>query len=101
MCVCVCVCVYVCVCVHSLNKDVSQAIIHIGTFYQCHFQKMVGWVSFYLIAILALHMLSHSLQERNVLGNVFIVDHRIKKNINIFLCDLAKRCPPTVCVVFA
>ena len=30
-----------CVCVHPLNKGVSQAII--GTFYQCHFQKMAGW----------------------------------------------------------
>ena len=36
----------VCVCVHPLNKDVSQAII--GTFYQCHFQKIVGWVTFKL-----------------------------------------------------
>ena len=31
-------------CVHPLDKDVSQAII--GAFYQCHFQKMVGWVAF-------------------------------------------------------
>ena len=42
-------CVYVwlecvCVCVHLLKKDFCQAII--GTFYQCHFQKMVGWVAF-------------------------------------------------------
>ena len=73
--------VCVCVCVHPLNKDVTQAVIHIGTFYQCPFQKMVGWVSFYLIAILALHVLSHSLQERNVPVNVFIVDHHIKKHI--------------------
>ena len=28
--------------VHPLNKDVSEA--DIGTFYQCHIQKMVGWV---------------------------------------------------------
>ena len=36
----------VCVCVHphSLNKDFSQAVI--GTFYQYHFQKIVGWVAF-------------------------------------------------------
>ena len=34
----------VCVCVHPLNKDFSQAVI--GTSYQCHFQKMVGWVAF-------------------------------------------------------
>ena len=33
-----------CECVHPLNKDVSQAIA--GTFYQCLFQKMVGWVAF-------------------------------------------------------
>ena len=32
------------VCVHLLNKDFSQAAI--GTFNQCHFQKMVGWVAF-------------------------------------------------------
>ena len=54
------------VCGHPLNKDFSQFVI--GTFYQCHFQKMAGWVafnffslcwslnrlnvSFYLIAIL-------------------------------------------------
>ena len=39
------VCVWVCVsvCVHSLNKDVSQAII--GTFLQCVLQKMVRWVA--------------------------------------------------------
>ena len=40
--VCVCVCVCVCVYVHSLNKDISQAII--GTIFQCILQKMVGWV---------------------------------------------------------
>ena len=60
------------VCVHPVNKDVSQAIF--STFYQCQFQKIVGWIcfkfsllfmlkfksskmwrpmSFYLIAILA------------------------------------------------
>ena len=33
-----------CVCVHPMNKDFSQAVI--GIFYQCHFQKMVGWVVF-------------------------------------------------------
>ena len=33
-----------CVCVHPLNKGFSQAVI--GTFYQCHFQTMVGWVTF-------------------------------------------------------
>ena len=38
-------------------------------------------VSFYLIAILALHVKCHSLQERNVLGNVLIVDHHVKKKI--------------------
>ena len=36
-------CVCVSVCVHSLNKDVSQAII--GTFLQCVLQKMVRWVA--------------------------------------------------------
>ena len=34
--------VCVTVCVHALNKDFSQAVI--GTFYQCHFQNIVGWV---------------------------------------------------------
>ena len=39
-------------------------------------------VSFYLIAILALHVKSHSLQERSVLGNVLIfVDQHIKKKV--------------------
>ena len=37
-------------------------------------------VSFYLIAILALHVKCHSLQERSVLGNVLIVD----KNMHIY-----------------
>ena len=32
------------VCGHPLNKDFSQPVI--GTFYHCHFQKMVGWVAF-------------------------------------------------------
>ena len=36
-------------------------------------------VSLYLIAILALQVKSHSLQERNILGNVLIVDHHVKK----------------------
>ena len=36
-------------------------------------------VSFYLIAILALHVKCHSLQERDVLGNMLIVDHHVKK----------------------
>ena len=36
--------VSVCVCVHPLVNDVPFAII--GAFYQCHFQKMVGWVAF-------------------------------------------------------
>ena len=39
-----CVWLQLYVCVHPLNKVVFQAII--GTFYQCHFQKMVGWVAF-------------------------------------------------------
>ena len=37
-------------------------------------------VSFYLIAILALHVKCHSLQEKSVPGNVFIVDHHVKKH---------------------
>ena len=41
---------------------------------------MTANVSFYVIAILALRVKSpHSLQERNVLGNVLIVDHHVKK----------------------
>ena len=31
------------------------------------------------IAILGLRVKGHSLQERNVLGNVLIVDHHVKK----------------------
>ena len=30
--------------VHPVNKDVSQAIF--STFYQCQFQKIVGWIGF-------------------------------------------------------
>ena len=44
---CKSLCVWLeCVCVHPhpLNKDFSQAVI--GTFYQYHFQKIVGWVAF-------------------------------------------------------
>ena len=33
-----------CVCVHPLIKDVFQATF--DTFYQCHFQKMIGLVAF-------------------------------------------------------
>ena len=36
---------------------------------------------FYLIAILAQCVKSHSLQERNVMWNVLLVDHHVKKNI--------------------
>ena len=36
-------------------------------------------MSLYLITILALQVKSHSLQERNILGNVLIVDHHVKK----------------------
>ena len=63
---------------------------------------MVGWVAFevslfslnrlqcdsqglffYLIAILALRVKSHSLQERSVPGNVLSVDHHVKNIIYI------------------
>ena len=37
-------------------------------------------VSFYLTAILGQGVKSHSLQERNFLWNVLIVDHQVKKN---------------------
>ena len=40
---------------------------------------MTANVSSYLLAILALRVKGHSLQERNVLGNVLIVDHQVKK----------------------
>ena len=40
---------------------------------------MTANVSFYLIAILAHCVKSHSLQERNVLWNVLFVDHHVKK----------------------
>ena len=45
---------------------------------------MTANVSFYLIAIFALHVKCHSLQERNVPGNMLIVDHHVKKNLCIF-----------------
>ena len=40
---------------------------------------MTANVSFYLLAILAQRVKSHSLQERNVLWNVLIVDQHVKK----------------------
>ena len=40
---------------------------------------MMANVSFYLIAILSLHVKCHSIQERNGQGNVLIVDHHVKK----------------------
>ena len=40
---------------------------------------MTANVSFYLIAILAHCVKSHSLQERNVLWNMLFVDHHVKK----------------------
>ena len=42
-------------------------------------------VSFYLIAILALHVKCQSLQERDVPENVLIVDHHVKKYLSIFI----------------
>ena len=39
---------------------------------------MTANVFFYPIAILALRVKGHPLQERNVLGNVLIVDHHVK-----------------------
>ena len=42
-------------------------------------------VSFYLIAILALHVKCHSLQERSVPGNVLIVDHHGMANLLTFI----------------
>ena len=62
----------VCVCVHPLNKDVSQAIIDT-------LLSVTANVSFYFIAILALRVKGHSLQERNALGNVLTVDHHVKE----------------------
>ena len=38
----------------------------------------------YLIAILALRVKGHSLQKRNVLWNVLIVDHHVKKKYYIY-----------------
>ena len=42
---------------------------------------MPAILSFYLIAILAQRVKSHSLQERNVLWNVLIEDHHVQRNI--------------------
>ena len=53
----------------------------------------VKYVSFYLIAMLALHVKCHSLQERDVPENVLIVDHHVKNeslskgyNVQMSLC---------------
>ena len=85
---------------HPLNEDVSQAII--GTFYQCRFQKMVGWVALRFLLSLCCSLNRFKCdgrclflcycdsdfgceksfltgKESNVLGNVLIVDHHIKK----------------------
>ena len=46
---------------------------------------MTANVSFYLIAILTQRVQSqHSLQERNVQGNVLIAHHHVKKKIYIY-----------------
>ena len=43
-------------------------------------------VSFYVIVILALRVSGpHSLQERNVLENVLIVDHHVKKILHNYI----------------
>ena len=41
------------------------------------FKTVTANVSFYLVAILAWNVNRHSLQQRNVLRNVLIVDHHI------------------------
>ena len=41
-------------------------------------------VSFYLIVILALYVKYHSLQERDVPGNVLIADHHGKKKLCLY-----------------
>ena len=45
-------------------------------------------VSFYLIAILALHVKCHSLQEKSVLGNVLIVDRSPRQKKFMFIYSL-------------
>ena len=52
------------------------------------FLSCKAYVSFYLIAILALRVKSHFL--RNVLGNVLIVDNRVKKVSYIFTRTVRK-----------
>ena len=42
-------------------------------------------VSFYLIAILALHVKCRPSQERSVPGNVLIVGHHVKKILCIYI----------------
>ena len=52
---------------------------------------MTANVSFYLTAILAQCVKSqHSLQERNVLGNVLIVDHHVKKKNYRYIYSLGQ-----------
>ena len=46
---------------------------------------------FHLIVIIASHVKSHSLQERNVQENALIVDHHIKKSIYIYLLGQLER----------
>ena len=42
-------------------------------------------VSFYLSAILALYVKYHSFQERNVPGNVLILDHHVKNKLYTYI----------------
>ena len=102
-------CVSVSVCVHPLNKDVSQAII--GSFLHCVLQKMVRWVALRFVIALCWSWNrlkcdgqclflsycnscsaceSHSLRERDVLGNTLIVDHHVKKNLYICTYSLGQ-----------
>ena len=55
------------------------------------FKTVTANVSFYLVAILALNVNSHSLQQRNVLRNVLIVDHHIYIYIYIYLLGQLER----------
>ena len=52
---------------------------------------------FHLIVIIAPHVKSHSLQERNVQGNALVVDHHIKKSIYIYIYIFTRTVRKALC----
>ena len=93
-----------CVCTHWIKTLKLSLALFFSAFYNhgrmghievCHrfmlkFKPFKMWrpMSLFIVAILALHVKCHSLQERNVLGNKLIVDHRVKKRFMYIYLEL-------------